>query len=72
MLNIKIEDDILNTLSQIEKNDNMEECIKKIIVKYIELKTAHKNDPVFNLGTPIKSGFSDVSTHHDKYIYSKK
>jgi hypothetical protein len=71
IINIEIEDEILDELSEIENKD-LAASIKEIIKKYIEMKIKHKNDPIFNLGAPIKSGFSDVSKNHDKYIYNKR
>ena len=71
IINIEIEDEVLDSLSKIENKD-LDTSIKEIIIRYIEKRVEHKNDPIFNLGVPVKSGFSDISRTHDKYIYNKR
>ena len=72
VINIEVDDEILDNLSKtLGKNKDLSASIKEILTTYIKKKIAHKIDPIFNLGTPVKSGFSDVSQNHDKYIYNK-
>jgi len=72
-ITIEIPDRVAKAFNQIlnRKKKKMQEGIIEAINEYIEQKIRYTEDSFFKIGSSGKSGFSDVSHNHDKYLYGQ-
>lgn len=72
ILTIEIPDELYIALKEISGDKTEEEIGRKIfqIVKqFVEAYSERLNDPIFKPIAAERSGLSDVSERHDKYLY---
>lgn len=61
----------LNTIAK-EHETQLENTVVEAIKDYIKKRTEYVNDPFFRIIGSGKSGLSDLSEKHDKYLYGGK
>ncbi len=72
-ITIEIPDEVVKAFNQIlnRKRKKLQEGIIEAINEYIKQRIKYTHDPFFKIGSSGKSGLSDVSQNHDKYLYGQ-
>jgi len=72
-ITIEIPDKVAKAFNQLlnQKKKNLQEGIIEAINEYIKQRIKYTQDPFFIIGSSGKSGSSDVSENHDKYLYGE-
>jgi hypothetical protein len=71
---VEMPDELVDSLQKLYEGKAEQEIsteLVKAIRDFIESKLRRMNDPIFESIVTTGSGLSDVSEHHDKYLYGK-